>query len=82
MREHKMFEFKFIEGRSYESCDAGVEPITIIKRTSKTILAKNSTSTWRMKIRQDKKGNEYVVDSCVPSKWKEMYTYKAEWEVK
>lgn len=71
---------KFVVGKSYESCDCGVAPVTVLGRSEKTVWVSNGTNGWRMRLRTDEEGNEYVTDSSVPDKWREMYTYRAEWE--
>ena len=79
-----MIQFKV--GSYYEAADYSVDPITIIKRTYKTVWVKNTTTEWKMRVktkRDERSGNvtEYCVDSCVPKKWRGMYEYNAMWEV-
>ena len=69
---------KFEEGKSYQCEDAGISPITIIKRTPKTCIVENNEGNrWRMRIRVID-GNEFMIDSAVPKKWRGVYTYSAE----
>ena len=73
----------FREGKSYEAADAGLSPITVLKRTQKTILVQNDRgTTWRMRLHTDSEGNEYVSDSSVPAPWRANYTYRAVFEVR
>ena len=72
----------FVVGKAYAWGDDGLDPITVVKRTPKSIRIKApSGSSWMMRIRIDEDGNEYVVDSTVPKKWKDMYTCSSLWEV-
>lgn len=73
---------KFKVGRMYEAADGGLDPITVIGRTDKTIKVKNDCAKWRMKLRTDKNGDEYVVDSSVPVAYRPAYTYEARWVVR
>ena len=72
--------FKFEVGKSYEPNDPGFDPVTVVKRTEKMIQIKNDRgTTWRMRIRVDEDGNEYVADSSVPKGWRHMLTYQAKY---
>ena len=71
---------RFEVGKSYDPADLSFDPITVIKRTAKCIVVRGgSGNTWRMIVRQDEKG-EFAVDSSVPKKWRDIFTYRAEWE--
>ena len=72
---------RFEVGKAYEPNDTGYEPIQDLRRTDKMILVRNSTSQWRMRIRVDDDGAEYVTDSTVPVKWRDAFTYSARHEV-
>ena len=69
----------FVVGKSYEAYDSGYDPITIKRRTDKTVWVENSSASWRMRIRHDKDGNEIVTDSSVPYKWRDAFTYSSRW---
>ena len=72
----------FEVGKKYEPNDSGMSPIKIIKRTSKTCLVENNEGTrWRMRIR-DIEGDEMMVDSSVPKKWRGVFTYYSMFEYK
>ena len=73
---------KFEVGRSYEALDGGFDPIKILRRTDKTIWVDNGCNRWMMRIKHEKNGDEYAVDSCSPRAWREAFTYKAAWPVK
>lgn len=72
----------FEEGKSYESGDAGISPIKIIKRTPKTCVVENDEGhKWRMRIKVVD-GNEVMTDSKVPKNWQGVFTYSAKFRVK
>lgn len=73
----KVFEV----GKEYYCADTGFDPIKILKRTQKMVFVENGSSKWRMRIRQDKDGNEYVVDSSTPVSWRDIFIYSAAKEV-
>lgn len=54
---------KFEIGKTYEWRDKGFQPFKVTKRTKKMVFVTNGDSSWRMLIRQDETGREYVVDS-------------------
>ena len=69
---------RFEVGRSYKANDSGLGCIKVLKRTEKSIRVRNDNGTeWMMRIKNDPAGNEYVTDSCVPQKWRYLYTYEA-----
>ena len=70
---------KFEIGKSYYCEDKGFDPIKVIRRTEKTIWVENSVEhRWAMRIRTTEKGIEYVTDSCVPLRWRQVFTYYAD----
>lgn len=71
---------KFVVGKTYSWLDSGYDPITVISRTEKTIRVTNGHSPWRMRIKIDDDGNEYVIDSSVPKSYYLQFTCKATWE--
>ena len=72
----------FDVGHSYEANDRGFDPIKILRRTPKyVVVTTNGRHTWRMLVRIDDRGDEYVVDSSVPKKWQDVMTYQAKWSV-
>ena len=68
---------RFEVGKQYEPYQTEYEAITVIRRTEKTIWVKHSQAEWMMRIRVDADGNEYAVDSTVPKKWRDAFTYTA-----
>ena len=71
-------------GKLYEAMDSAYDPIRIESRTAKmaTIHAENglgrkTSSTWRTRIRTDADGYEYVVDTAVSKKWRDVFTWSA-----
>lgn len=73
---------KFETGKEYKWCDSGLDCIKVIRRTEKYIYVDNGRTTWKMLIRKDPLGNEYVIDSSVPKRLRNIYTCYSEWEVK
>lgn len=73
---------KFEVGKTYEWYQAEYGHIEVLKRTPKYIWVTNGGSTWRMIVRLDKDGNEYVVDLTVPAKWRDAFTCNAKREMK
>lgn len=72
---------RFEIGKSYEAEDRGISPITVTGRTAHYVIVVNEYgNAWRMKIREDNKG-EYAIDLSVGRKWSDAYTYRAMWEV-
>ena len=56
---------EFEVGKTYDWADNGLDPITVLRRTAKTITVTNGTCTWRMLIHHDEDGMEYVRDSSM-----------------
>lgn len=56
---------KFEVGKSYDWADISFDPFTVLRRTEKTITVTNGSNTWRMLIRHDEDGMEYVRDSSM-----------------
>ena len=72
---------KFEIGKYYDWGERNrFDPILVLSRTAKTIVVRNRTATWRMLIRKDENGNEYVVDSSFPKSYKNSGMIRAEWE--
>lgn len=68
----------FQVNKTYGAMDSGLDPIRIMKRTPKCVVATtNGMNRFRMVVKTDSIGNEYVTDSSVPMKWREAYTYSA-----
>ena len=56
---------KFEVGKTYTWADICYDPFTVIRRTEKTITVTNGVNTWRMLIRHEEDGQEYVRDSSM-----------------
>lgn len=69
----------FEVGKVYEWYQRDYGTVKIVKRTPKCVWVTNGINTWRMKLRTDEYGNEYVVDSTVPSRWRDAFTCSALW---
>lgn len=69
---------KFEVGKSYRWLEIGFDPFTVLRRTEKTITVTNGPSTWRMLVRIDDDGVEYVRDSSMRA-WGCMFKSKASW---
>lgn len=73
---------KFKVGSDYEWYQREYGEIEVIKRTDKTITVMNEEGNiWRMKIRTDNEGDEFVIDTTVPERWREAFTCSSKWEV-
>lgn len=72
---------KFEVGKRYEFYQRDFGSFKVIRRTPKTITAANDYTTWRMRIKIDTDGDEYVVDTCVGKKWRDAFTCSARWEL-
>lgn len=74
---------RFEVGHCYEDGDR-FDPIEVLRRTEKFILVTNGSTTWRMRIRVDADGNEYVEDSSVPKSYRNIGAgvYSTKWEIK
>ncbi len=70
---------KFEIGKKYEWYQSEYGEIEILRRTPKCVVVTNGGSTWRMIVRTDADGNEYVIDSTVPRKWRDAFTCSSEW---
>ena len=69
---------KFVVGKTYDAYQKEYGRITILKRTDKTIWVRNDPGLeWRMRVKVDGYGDEYAVDSVVPKKWQDAFTYSA-----
>lgn len=70
----------FEDGKIYNTAFCDTLPIKIVKRTAKMCLVRNDEgTTWRMKIRNDG-DSEFMIDTAVPKKWREMYTFYAKYK--
>ena len=70
----------FEVGKCYGAADMRYDPVTVTKRTEKCVCVTNGHANWRMRVRYDNDGNEYVVDSSEPVKYRDGATYSAKWE--
>lgn len=81
--ERKLADWKdarsFVVGKSYYPFDRSFSTIKIIKRTAKCVIVENEDGNrWRMVVKKDKDGIEFVTDSCVPKGWRQCFTYCAD----
>ena len=68
----------FEVGKEYNCGDCDISPILVINRTAKMCQVVNEDgSKWRMMIRNDG-DSEIMIDSSVPKKWREVFTYRAD----
>ena len=68
---------QFIVGRKYCRTDSGFDPVTVTKRTAKTIWVCDGRHTWYMRIHHDEFGNECAVDYEVPVKYRYLMCFHA-----
>lgn len=67
---------RFEVGSAYQAYQAEYGAVTVLRRTDKTIWVKSDDGIeWSMRVKHDKEGNEYAVDTSVPSRWREAFTY-------
>lgn len=70
---------KFEVGKAYRWADPGFDPFTVLSRTAKTIKVTNGTTTWRMRLRYDSHGEEYVKDSTMDNGPYSIFISRPEW---
>lgn len=69
----------FIVGKSYWASDRGMGSVKVVKKTPCFIYVENIDGLqWRMRIRHDRNGNEFVIDSVLPQKWRDAFIYSAD----
>lgn len=68
---------QFEVGKEYEAFQAEYGSVKVIRRTEKTIWVEKDMVKWSMRIKKDVGGNEYAIDSKVPNKWRDAFTYLA-----
>ena len=68
---------QFEVGKAYEPYQTEFDAITVLRRTEKTIWCDNGQAKFCMRIRTDAEGNEYAIDSTVPARWRDAFTYTA-----
>ena len=71
---------RFEVGKKYSWYQREYGSIEVLRRTDKTITVTNGMTTWKMLIRKDYDGEEYVVDSSVPSAGRDAFTCYAGFE--
>ena len=62
---------QFEVGRSYVDCDHRFDPITVTRRTDKTIWVTNGQSSWMMRICGGGSYGEYAIDSSLPRSYRQ-----------
>lgn len=68
---------KFEVGKTYLP-NGSFDAITIKRRTEKTAWVETQDGcSGYMRIRTDDAGDEYMTDSSVPRRWREVFTYYA-----
>ena len=74
---------QFEVGKTYGWADCGFDPFTVLSRTEKTIKVTNGVNTWRMRIRHDEDGDEWVRDSSMGDRSKySLFISRPIWEDK
>jgi len=71
----------FEVGKSYEWADCSFDPFTVLSRTEKTIKVTNGANTWRMRIRHEEDGSEYVCDSSMGRSNYTLFISRPQWVV-
>lgn len=72
---------QFVVGKAYDWAERGFDPFTVLSRTAKTITVCNGTNVWKMLVRTDENGSEWVRDSSEPRYAQDMFVSKAEWVI-
>ena len=70
---------KFEEGFTYRWADPCFDPFTVVSRTAKTITVNNGSHSWRMLVRTNESGNEFVRDSAAGKNQYDVFTSRATW---
>lgn len=70
---------KFEEGFTYRWADPCFDPFTVVSRTAKTITVNNGSHLWRMLVRTNNNGNEFVRDSSAGKNQYDWFTSCATW---
>ena len=69
---------RFEVGKKYYPYQREYGAVKVVRRSDYYIWCKNSSGvTFRMKIRYEINGDEYAIDSTVPKKWRDAFTYEA-----
>lgn len=68
---------RFEVGCSYYDADHRFNPVTVTKRTDKTIWVTNGSSSWMMRILGGGNYGEYAKDSSLPKAYRCMCMYHA-----
>lgn len=72
---------KFEVGKAYSYAEGGFDPVFVVKRTDKTVWARwSSGSVYMLRVRKRDNGDEYLLESGVPKRYKDSYTIDARWE--
>ena len=72
---------QFIVGKEYYPYQREYGAMKVIRRTEKTIWCEKNMVRWSMRIKLDPDGNEYAVDTCVPQRDRDAFTYMTDEEV-
>ena len=70
---------KFEVGKSYTWADNSFDPFTVLRRTEKTITVTNGYNTWRMLVRHDEVGMEWVRDSTMDNSRYSLFISRPVW---
>lgn len=73
---------RFEVGKKYYWVDSGYDPIEVVRRTEKTVWVNNGNHTWATRIKRNVYGHEYIIDTGVSAKHRELMRCVACWEVK
>lgn len=71
---------QFIVGKEYYPYQREYGAMKVIRRTEKTIWCEKDMVRWSMRIKLDPDGNEYAVDTCVPQRDRDAFTYMTDEE--
>lgn len=72
----------FDVGKYYRSNESGYDPVLCVKRTDKSVwMQYYHGSVYRMKVRTDKDGNEWTVDTYMPKRYWDAMIIQAKYPV-
>ena len=69
--------YKFVVGKQYRRVDTWFDPVTVTRRTDKTIWVNDGKQSWSMRVRRLPNETEYAVDYQIPKAWRKGMTFYA-----
>lgn len=70
--------YQFEVGQTYYRNDRGFDPVTVTKRTAKTIWVQDTSGhQWSMRVRHNEHGSEYACDYQIPERNRTLMGFSA-----